>query len=153
MTDHAEPIHIDTRASYQRESDHELGDQLRARARYYQGVMRLEDWTIELRVLRSYDMPASGIAGEARPLLEKQLAIISILDPRDYDPACMPDRINVAGNYDPEITLIHELAHLYTAPFEPEHGTLEHKALEFAVHRISAAIYTLEHRDRRINDL
>lgn len=138
-----EPVHSTTRPV--EPSDPELHRRLLGRCAYWQEVLQLQDWRIDLRIARSYDMGTDN-AGEINALSHKRMAIITIRDPIDADPAWME------GSFDPELSLIHELCHIHLAPFaaaaSKNESTLEHVTLEQAVHALSYALFRLDRATR-----
>jgi hypothetical protein len=78
----------------------------------WQNTLRLNHWDIYAAITRNSDFSDEGNEGEIDYFLEKGDAAIRILDPIDY-PQDTPFR------QDMEQTLVHELLHLYFAPFQP----------------------------------
>src|SRR5687768_14532970 len=74
----------------------------------WQKRLRVQDWRIDLRVCRVYDMPRDGVSGYIEMVEERKEAIIYIIDPRDVQPSNFPNPT--------EVTLVHELLHLLIEP-------------------------------------
>lgn len=111
-------------------------DELQALCHEWQGVLRLQDWDVKVFVVRKRDLSSGDVMGEISFTLPKKTAVISILDPVDYDP-------DIAWGQDQEQTLVHELLHLHMAPFDHSEG-LEHTAMEWAVDSIAKALVSLK---------
>lgn len=118
--------------------------ELEERLRYWQGVLRLRDWKVQLVVERIHEMRDEErertLHGFIEQLPEERLAKIHLLDPDDYPPTCWtPD--------DLETTLVHELLHLYFKPLEPEEKSAVYRiAEEQAINAMAEALTTLDRR-------
>lgn len=108
-------------------------EQLLAKCREWQAILKLQDWDIKLRLARYYDEPNLGSCSWTLP---KKMATIRIQEYNDYDPANKWER-------DQEITLVHELLHLHFAPFDADDGNHLGLAQEQAIHAISVALVNL----------
>lgn len=113
-------------------------DQLQALCREWQGVMRLQDWDVKVKVVR---LAAFGgrREGECTYTQSTKEALIKILDPVDW-PA------DTEWEQDQERTLVHELEHLHFAPFMSDKGPddPEHIAQEQAIELNACALVTLK---------
>lgn len=90
-------------------------DELRERCAFWQARLRLQDWDINLSVVRQWDVP--NAFGTCEAMLSKKIARIKMLDMvDDGDPADFEA-------YDPEVTLVHELLHVHFSPFESKEDT------------------------------
>jgi hypothetical protein len=110
-------------------------EQLKQRCGVWQQRMRLQDWSVELVFRSRAEMP-SGRSGECKFLLAKKTAIIYLLDPAVADRSWL--------EYDPELTLVHELTHLHLAPWNIYFSADDQDAellLEQAVHALSTSLY------------
>jgi hypothetical protein len=79
--------------------------------RFWQKRLGMEEWNVELRIVRQQllDRDSWGTV-EWDP--DKRSALISVLDPRDY---------NLKGSelkLDMECTIVHELLHVHISPLE-----------------------------------
>lgn len=102
----------------------------------WQGILKLQDWTIAVGIVRDRQMKNKGQA-EISYSLPKKMAIISLLDPIDYDNDTFPQ--------DMEQSLVHELVHLHIASFdETESGSLEEIMLEQATDTIAKALVNVK---------
>lgn len=77
---------------------------LQCRLRYWQRVLRLNDWEIELRIVRRVVL--DGAVGRCESPVYRS-AIISLADPVDFTADDSPRMADL------EDTLIHELVHLH----------------------------------------
>jgi hypothetical protein len=117
-------------------------EQLRERCLYWQQVLRLQDWRIDVRVVRMKEM--EGDDGEERGgcilrWSQDRQATLKILDSIDYPPDCHLEE-------DQERTLVHELLHLYTQPFDlPDTGPKQ-LAEEQMINALAGALVQLERR-------
>jgi hypothetical protein len=75
----------------------------------WQEVLKLADWTVDVTILPQVEIGDNfGLLMKLVP--QKQYALVELLDPEDYEPD--PDLIEP---YDPEVTIVHELLHIYTS--------------------------------------
>ena len=80
---------------------------------YWQKVLRLQDWDVNIKIARVFEMHEDGI-GEINMVMSLKKAFIQILDTNDS----APDE-----DKDIELTLVHELVHLHLAEWsEQESG-------------------------------
>lgn len=100
----------------------------------WQAILRLQDWNIKIRWVKHYDL-ANDTKGQCRWVLGKKAALISILEPEDFDPS-------IKWEQDPECTVVHELLHLHIAPLDDgdEWRGLKDKMMEQAICSISEAL-------------
>ena len=86
-----------------------MGQQMK----FWQKRLGLEEWSLRLRVVRQSQIdPDSWGASEWNP--DSKTAIISVLDPRDY---------NLKGadlKLDMECTIVHELVHIQVSPLKAD---------------------------------
>ena len=104
-------------------------EELEKKLSYWQKRLRLQDWILEVRILRAREM-AGEYAAQVNWTLSKKMATIHILDQVDYPPDCMDSR-------NMENDLVHELLHLHFAPISdhfsedsPVYTTFEEQAIE-----------------------
>lgn len=110
---------------------------------YWQKRMRLQEWDVKVQIRRYFDMGPDR-KGEVNFSADTLQATVNLLDPADYDPGFM-------WPYDPEKTLIHELAHLYFAGSAiNDNSRLETGILERAVVRITDALWSQEQQLREL---
>ncbi|MGE5572944.1 MAG: hypothetical protein ACM3ZU_08010 [Bacteroidota bacterium] len=104
--------------------------------RTWQKRLRLQDWIVEVRVVRARDMATEGDLGNSMWNLTARRAIVKLLDPIDHSPE---DQVP----YDPEQTLVHELLHIHFALCDTKPETPERTAQEQAIDSIASALVAL----------
>lgn len=107
-------------------------EQLVAKCKEWQVVLRLQDWDVKAGIFRERDMAIGG-EGECDWNLTRKIASIRILDPIDYPEGAMIPM-------DMEDTLVHELLHLHFAPFFNEEKSTEQ---EQAINSITNGLISL----------
>jgi len=114
-------------------------DALRERLVYWQRVLRLQDWDIEVRVLPQHHLNADSPMSTGRISFNHVYRSACILV---ADPATVIDDHTAAFTrhsvYDPEQTLVHELVHLLM----PSPGEVK-VDVEFTVEAVSKALVRL----------
>ncbi len=100
--------------------------------RLWQQVLRLEDWDVEVELVRHYDL-SKDCSGTMQTFAGKKRAVMQLIDPRDTDPRWRFDM-------GMEFTIVHELLHIHLEPLL--NRDVEHIATaeERAVHAISVAL-------------
>ncbi len=86
-----------------------LESRLDRQMKSWQKRLGLEEWNLELRIVRQYEMDPN-VWGTAEWNPEAKTGIISVLDSRDY---------NLRGGelrLDQECTIVHELVHIQVSP-------------------------------------
>jgi hypothetical protein len=102
----------------------------------WQRMLRLQDWVIQVRIVRQEEFGSHEIQGDLSRNLERREAMVRLLDPVDYSPDSMvPENM--------ERTLVHELVHLLLSGIGTKDGTPEALAEEQAVHSLDLALLTL----------
>ena len=104
--------------------------------RLWQKRLRLEDWKVEARLVRSTELKPDTL-GNLKWNSVAHTATIKVLNPADYDlpPADVPDDI--------EYTIVHELVHLQLSALPRD---LNRKDVEEqVVNKISDALMQFEH--------
>jgi hypothetical protein len=110
-------------------------EQMEERLAYWQKQLRLQDWVVEVKFERGYEL-GENIA-RIRPYSHNKRAVISMMAPGDYSPhEILP--------YDMERILLHELLHLHFWPLTKDDG--ENDAEEQAINAIAEALLSLERR-------
>ncbi len=116
-------------------------DQLRERLAYWQRVLRLQDWDIQISIARMSTFEKQGSAAEVHTYERTRTVRIKILDPEDYaglNPAALRPQ-------DMEYSIVHELMHVViyacTVSFDshPKAELLE----EQCVHNLTTAVLSL----------
>lgn len=117
-------------------------EQLRACCDEWQRRLRLQDWTVLIRRVRAAEYgEGKCVAGQVEWGLAKRAAVIKITEPEDYALQCNKDFETVQ---DMEITVVHELLHLHTAPFTLQQEPYESTAEEQAIDAIARALVSLK---------
>ncbi len=108
----------------------------------WQRRLRLQDWTVKVQIARKRDLDLTDSEGQIQWVLSRREALIKLMDPIDYSPTAMTPQ-------DLEVSLVHELLHLYFAPFDAEDGTLQQTCPEQAIDALSNALVKLA---RKVGD-
>lgn len=124
-------------------------EQLEDRTRFWQRILRLQDWTLVAEVCRMRDIEGS----DARTyyVLSVKHARIWVGDETDYKPT-------VPLPLDMEVNLVHELMHLVIAQLtdhiqkDPATNNALHNAMEQAVENTAQALVYLARRADEMED-
>lgn len=121
-------------------------DELRACCCEWQRRLRLQDWDITIKRVRSSAYrDGTAKAGDVEVSQEKRMAVIRVTEPDDYDNQQNPD---FGIDQDMERTLVHELVHLHFAPlWHVIKGDIEDRFEEHAVNAISAALVAMKREE------
>lgn len=92
---------------------------------YWQRTLFLQDWTVELRIARHWEMIDHETVAQCQWYLQRKDAIIKVLHPSDL-PGISHRFIN-GEECDYDISLVHELLHLHFAPFHKEEDEMSHE--------------------------
>lgn len=111
-------------------------EQLKEICAFWQNQLKLNNWRIAIGIERKTVFNNSQSAGEIDYVLPLGQAIIKVLDPLDYP--------NSPFKQDMEITLVHELLHLYFAPFAPLNNTLEHDFMENTIEQLANILVAMK---------
>ena len=79
-------------------------DKIKAHLSYWQRILRLQDWDIDVRIERLHTM-GDGLTGQCIREDNSRTARVRLLDPQDYNADALPP-----GDF--EETLVHELLHV-----------------------------------------
>lgn len=115
---------------------------LRDRCEVWQRILRLQDWDVQLEIVRQHVL-SDGRLGECALGNNVRKARIRILDSRDIDGQDMMDHDEA---WDWELTLVHELLHVHMHDVTPDGhkaGSPEQIANERAVDAISKSLVML----------
>lgn len=119
-------------------------EELRARCDEWQRLLRLQDWTVVVKRVRASEYrDGASLAGRCEFNVEKRAAIVKLTEPEDYQAQANKDFEAVQ---DMELTLVHELLHLYFAPLNRviARDSLEERFEENAVHALADALVGLK---------
>lgn len=113
-------------------------DQVGEWVKRWQGRLGLQEWTIEARIVRIWELPQGAVAN-VHWSLPKKRATIKVLN--SIDSTLPKSEIS----RDTELSVVHELVHLSMAklPLDPNHTELE----EEAVKRLSMALLRLDKKE------
>lgn len=111
-------------------------DELKKLCAFWQNQLKLNNWRIAIGIERKTAFNNSQSTGEIDYVLPLGQAIIKVLDPLDYP--------NSPFKQDMEITLVHELLHLYFAPFAPLNNTLEHDFMENTIEQLANILVAMK---------
>lgn len=114
-------------------------EQARVQLQYWQQLLRLQDWNIELRIVRQHELDDHETLAECEYYLERRDAIIRIIPPEDLDRFEASYLDNEARDYD--ITLVHELLHLHFAEFDSPLAELAHEQVINTLSRAFVKLY------------
>lgn len=102
----------------------------------WQKRLGLMDWNIHVTIEHDADM--NNRAGEVDWTLTLKQATIRLVDPQTI-------RKSLVFKYDLEQTLVHELLHLHSAPFDKfKSGGLKETALEVMIDKTATALVELK---------
>lgn len=82
-------------------------DQARERCAYWQRVLRLQDWDVDVKIVRRAEMKTGWMVASAT-IDQYRRAVIRLLDPIDYT-----ETEHWPVDRDQEASLLHELMHLH----------------------------------------
>jgi len=119
----------------------QLYEWIRERIRYWQRVLRLQDWEVDFDINRFYEMNIANRA-EVHWDLNHKMARIDIRPPADVVPSSRK-----YTKYD--AIIVHELLHLHFAPLDKwPKGSTENILLEQAIEAIAQALADRHGRER-----
>lgn len=112
--------------------------QLETRLKFWQKVLRLQDWSIAVSLVPSEDI--EGAHGMCNYVTTRKAAVIRVMRHSDWKEGEMP--------YDADQTLVHELLHLHFALFaaEGDEDSLFNTVQEQAVDLIADALVLIYRR-------
>jgi hypothetical protein len=112
-------------------------EELRARVKYWQSVLRLQDWDIDVQFQHMSLM--SGFSAQAHLDQYHKKALISIATEESYN-------CNLTHDQDMEEGLVHEIIELLFAPFKNNKMNLIHISQETAINMLTCGLLRL-HRE------
>lgn len=104
--------------------------------RIWQKRLRLDDWKIEVKIVRVWELER-GTLGHIDWSTPRKTAVIKVLNPADYE--LPPDKIPA----DMELSIVHELVHLHLSVLPLSKSS--RGAEEQVVTMIADALVSLEH--------
>lgn len=124
--------------------DDALLHELRTQVAYWQKVLYLQDWTIEVRLLRQWEMSDRQTLAQCEWYLQRKDAILGFLSPQDI--VGLHNRFLNDEEADYDISLVHELLHLHFAPFHKEDDELFHEQAINAISRGMVKVWRESHK-------
>jgi hypothetical protein len=122
---------------------------LDARAKYWAGVLRLNDWEIQVQTARIEEIPPDT-AGASVIVKRSHSFLILVLDPQDYGKLAVelgaPQLRGRAIRRDIEDTIIHEQIHLRLSEFAAASDEDLRSAEEMTVVRLTSALLAARHK-------
>ena len=116
-------------------------EEVEEKLRAWQKILRLQDWFVEVEIVRKHEMEWHTSKGEVWTRTNANRALIKLLDPVD-------DTCPKTDPYDMEETLVHELLHLHMDRFEPpKEDTIRSNELERTIDTLANVLVNL-YRDR-----
>lgn len=107
--------------------------ELQKQLTYWQKVLYLQDWTIDLKLARSWEMPDHSTLASCHWYLQRKDAFIQVLHPDDIAGV---SKLFIGGEEcDYDISLVHELLHLHFAAFHREEDETHHEQAINAISR------------------
>lgn len=113
-------------------------DIMQRECRIWQKRLRLQDWNVQVRIVRLNAMPDKDAIGVIYPVLERKDAVLCLLSPGDA--ALLSDGFQNREEYNYDLTLVHELLHLHMAPFTEKNTEYQTVQEEIAVNAISRCL-------------
>lgn len=113
--------------------------QLESRGRYWQKILRLEDWEIFYKIVDEFS-DGKDKAGECRVAELHKAAVVSIVAPYNFKQYEWPQ--------DMELDLLHELCHVHFYAWPGGSDNMATREEEWAVQCFSQALLQLD-RERR----
>jgi hypothetical protein len=119
--------------------DHQQATNLCA---YWQKILRIQDWHVEVRIIRAVEFHLAESAGEVHTFGLKRRAIIHLLHQDDWK---LGNKGIFARPPDHEYTLIHELLHIVMHDVTPayEKDSPKYDAEERAIYQLACALLEL----------
>lgn len=119
--------------------DDEFQAEIVKQVTYWQQVLALQDWNVEVRLCRQWEMSDQFTLAETEWYLARKDAIIRVLHPKDLGGLAHRFINDEESDYD--ITIVHELLHLHFAPFDK--GNSDGVSHEQAINAISRGMVKL----------
>ena len=105
--------------------------------RAWQQILRLQDWNIQVEVVRYHGFENDEASGETESSIRLKEAKIRLLDPRDNRPKWSDTFCDL------EAVLVHELLHLHMEGFSHREDAAKERAEEQAVDLIAWALVSV----------
>jgi hypothetical protein len=122
-------------------NDEQFNADIQKQAAYWQKLLYLQDWVLDVRVSRQWEMEDQTTLAQCSWFLHRKDAIIRVLHPSDL-PGLSGKFLHGEEN-DYDISLVHELLHLHFAPLSNQKENYHAIAEEQAINAISRGIVNL----------
>lgn len=109
---------------------------------YWQEMLYLRDWTVELRISRLWEMADNGTVAQCEWYLQRKDAIIRVLHPDDLPG--LHDKFLHNEECDYDVSIVHELLHLHFASFHNEQDETAHEQAINAISRGMVRVWRAE---------
>lgn len=121
-------------------NEQEFEAEIKKQAAYWQKLLYLQDWNLDIRVARQWEMEDPTVLAQCTWYIHRKDARIQVLHPSDL-PGLAGKFIN-GEETDYDVSLVHELLHLHLAPFDSKEKYHE-IAQEQAINAISRGMVHL----------
>lgn len=114
---------------------------------YWQTMLRLEDWDIQVSLVPLDEMSCTSHAGECWWNDQHKTATVRVMgevDLRRKNKKDIGDSVPLSH----ELILVHELLHIHFMAWKPDPDSMEHTAQEQAINAVSKALVSLRHSER-----
>jgi hypothetical protein len=119
--------------------DNTFDTEIRKQAAYWQKLLYLQDWNIDLRVSRQWEMSDHTTVAQIEWFLHRKDAILRVVHPTDL-PGLAHHFINdEEADYD--ISIVHELLHLHFAPLHTKDTEIPEEQAINAISRAFVKLY------------
>lgn len=120
--------------------DDDFQAEITKQALYWQKVLALQDWNLDVRVARQWEMSDPLVLAETEWYLSRKDAVIRLLHPSDL--GGLATRFIKGEEADYDISLVHELLYLHFAPFDKQEGdAIYHEQAINAISRGMVRLY------------
>lgn len=119
--------------------DQTFDSEIRKQSAYWQKLLYLQDWNIDVRVSRQWEMSDNSTVAQIEWFLHRKDAILRVVHPTDLG-GLSPHFINNEEN-DYDISLVHELLHLHFAPLHTKDKEIPEEQAINAISRAFVKLY------------
>jgi hypothetical protein len=122
-------------------NDEQFEADIKKQAAYWQKLLFLQDWVLDIRVSRQWEMEDDTTLAQCSWFLHRKDAIIRVLHPTDLPGLSTKFLHGEENDYD--VSLVHELLHLHFAPLTNPKEKYHEIAEEQAINAISRGMVKL----------
>ena len=119
--------------------------ELRKQLVYWQKALYLQDWTVDLRIVKQYEMGDFNTLAQCQWFIQRKDAIIQVLAPDELPGVSRRFINNEECDYD--ISLVHELLHLHFASFHRDEDEVGHEQAINAISRGIVKVWREENKE------